>query len=48
MKIRVSFTVEVDPQRWADEFGVEPSEVRDDVKRYITDGIAAHLAQVGA
>lgn len=35
MKVRVAFTVEVDPVEWTSEFGVEPSDVREDVRNYI-------------
>ena len=38
MKIRITETVEVDPEKWATEFGLEKSEVREDVKAYFSNG----------
>jgi hypothetical protein len=35
MKIKCSFTVEVDPEDWAEAFGLERSEVRKDVQTYL-------------
>jgi hypothetical protein len=35
MKVRVTFTVDVDPEDWANAFGLERSEVRADVQRYL-------------
>ena len=45
MKIKISYTLEVDPQEWADEYRIDKSEVRDDVKTYFTDSyqIPQHL-----
>lgn len=37
MKISVTQTVEVDPAKWALEYGVEKSEVRKDVKEYFAN-----------
>jgi hypothetical protein len=39
MKVQIKVTVEVDPQQWADEYGCERSEVRDDVRSYFTNHI---------
>ena len=39
MKVKIEFTVDVDVDAWATEFGVEPARVREDVKeraRYLT------------
>jgi hypothetical protein len=35
MKVRIVLTVDVDPEAWANEYGVDRSEVREDVKRYV-------------
>ncbi len=34
MKIKITLTVDIDPASWANEFGITPSEVRDDVRSY--------------
>lgn len=34
MKVKVSFTVEVDQKAWAEAMGLEPSEVRADVQKW--------------
>jgi hypothetical protein len=39
MKVQIKVTVEVDPQEWANEYGCERSEVREDVRSYFTDAI---------
>ncbi len=39
VKVKIEFTVDVDVDAWATEFGVEPARVREDVKeraRYLT------------
>lgn len=46
MKIRVAFTLDVDDEAWADEFGLERSEVRDDVKVYFETISIAQLRDV--
>jgi hypothetical protein len=35
IKIRIQFTVEIDPDAWTLAYGVEKHEIRDDVKSYI-------------
>lgn len=35
MKVRISYSVDIDAEAWADEFGLEQSEVRADVQRYL-------------
>lgn len=47
MRVRVSFTVDVDPGAWMDEYGVERSEVRADVLRYVENSVRAHLDDLG-
>lgn len=38
MRISVRLTVEVDKDLWASAYGIDPGEVRGDVKRYIANG----------
>jgi hypothetical protein len=47
MRVRVAFTVDVAPDAWADEYGVERSEVRADVIRYVENSVRAHLDALG-
>ncbi len=46
MKIRIEFTVDVDPKAWIENYGVADDEVRDDVKGYCQDHITAQLDRV--
>jgi uncharacterized alkaline shock family protein YloU len=39
MKIVVQLVVEVDPEAWADEYGVNKSEVRQDIKDYVLNNV---------
>jgi hypothetical protein len=48
VKVQIKVTVEVDPQQWADEYGCERSEVREDVRSYFTDAIQSSPAVEGA
>lgn len=34
MKVRVEVTVELDAEAWAEEYGIDESEVREDFKEY--------------
>ena len=43
MKVRVSFTVDIDAEAWAREYGVPMNEVRADVNRYVSQGMYDHL-----
>lgn len=36
IKVRMTFTVEVDPDGWMDEYGASYFELRDNVKSYFT------------
>lgn len=40
----MTVTVEVDPSTWADEYGCDRSEVREDVRSYFTNQIQAAQA----
>lgn len=46
MRIRVALTVEIDPQSWCEEYGVERSEVREDVQRYVENLVQEQLGAV--
>jgi hypothetical protein len=39
MKIRVTLTVEIDAKAWADNYGVDPEDVRNDVRQYILTNV---------
>lgn len=47
MRIRVTVSVDVDDQAWADEYGMDRRDVRDDVRRYITKAIDSQLSDLG-
>ena len=44
MKIRITVTIDVDPAAWCEEYGDEPSEVRERVKEYVISGVANSAA----
>jgi hypothetical protein len=50
MRVKISLTVEVDPQWWSDEYGTSGNaEVREDVRRYVRtalDGCPVPLTPV--
>lgn len=35
MKISITLTIDVDPNEWAENYGIDKSEVREDVKTYV-------------
>jgi hypothetical protein len=35
MKVKVSFTIDINAEAWANEFGLDKSEVRKDVQDYL-------------
>ena len=39
MKISITLTIDVDPDEWADNYGIEKSEVREDVKTYVRTAV---------
>lgn len=47
MKVRVEFTVEIDPKAWALEYGLEPSDVRGHVKDSAAYWAQAQIEQLG-
>lgn len=46
-KVRVAVVVEVDVDAWMNEYGVDRADVPADVRRYVQDGITAHLDSLG-
>ena len=47
MKIKIEFTVDVDPDAWELNYGTNRNEVRDDVKGYIRNIALRQLDFVG-
>jgi len=39
MRIRIAFTVEVDPDAWRETYGPNDKDIRKDVRSYIMNGI---------
>ncbi|MFB8351027.1 hypothetical protein ACFQ7W_05435 [Streptomyces niveus] len=37
MKQRITFTLDVDEQAWAEEYGLDPADVREDVRSYMAN-----------
>jgi hypothetical protein len=46
MKVKISFTVDIDPKQWADTYGIVVSDVREDVKDYVRSMVITQLAEV--
>jgi hypothetical protein len=48
MKVKIAFTLDIDPECWTTEYGVEGiSEIRHDVQQYVEHGVRADLAEKG-
>lgn len=48
MKIRVAFTVEINPEAWQLNYGnMEPAEIRRDVQTYVEDSVVSGLRDMG-
>lgn len=47
MKVKVSFTLDVDVQAWAAEYGIDPAEVRADVRNHTEQGVRDQLGGLG-
>lgn len=47
MKVRILQTVYVDPEAWADEFGIDVSEVRVDVGNYFAGSAQVQVDLLG-
>lgn len=39
MKVKLTITVEVDAEAWMTEYGINKTELRDDVRAYITTAV---------
>jgi hypothetical protein len=44
MKIAIEITVAVDPDEWADTYGIanDPASIRDDVRQWATSNLSHH------
>jgi hypothetical protein len=48
MKVRVVFTLDIDPEAWTLNYGVEGAkEIREDVQNYVLNGTRDHLNDLG-
>ncbi|MCA2247567.1 hypothetical protein JF729_07120 [Mycobacterium intracellulare] len=47
MKVRVSFTINVDPDAWMQEYGADRSDIRHDVQRHLEHDARAQLNSLG-
>jgi hypothetical protein len=48
VKVRVTFTVDIDADAWSREYGTDvPAVIRADVKTYAEQAIHAHLSCMG-
>lgn len=44
MKVRVTLTIEVDPESWDMTYGVEPERIRTDVREYVLNQVQGSAA----
>lgn len=49
MKVKITTTVDVDPEAWAEEFNIEssPAAIRADVQTYFAQAVHDQLEHVG-
>lgn len=48
MKVKVSFTLDIDPDAWTANYGVEGAkEIRADVQVYVENGVRDQLRDLG-
>ena len=47
MKVKVSFTVDIDPEAWALNYGIKNAEIREDVKRFAEDAVLDQFQACG-
>lgn len=47
MKVRVLLSIDVDPDRWATDYGIDKREVRADVTRYVEYLVQGQLGRDG-
>ena len=46
MKININFTIEINQQQWADEYGISTNDVREDVKEYVRNLVAQQMQEL--
>ena len=47
MKVKIEFTVDINLPAWCENYGIDPNEVRNDVKQYVQYGAIEQLDSVG-
>ena len=47
MKVRVQFTVDIDPEWWSVEYSVHPDDVRSDVREAAETMVKSHFGELG-
>lgn len=47
MKVTIHSDLDIDALAWAEEYGVELSDVWQDVREYVRNGVSAQLAAQG-
>jgi bacterioferritin-associated ferredoxin len=47
MKVRVEVTVDIDADAWCLCYGIDPGEVRADVKQHLAESIRQHVIGLG-
>lgn len=47
MKVKITHTLEIDPQKWANEYGVDLKDVRRDVASYFSTWCQSHVEMLG-
>lgn len=49
MKVRVSLTIDIDPEVWTLNYGIEgAAAIRDDVKEAVKHAVYAYIEEIGA
>lgn len=46
MKIRMTVTVEVNEEKWATEYGLEPAEAKDDAREHLNGLVNAYIRDI--
>jgi hypothetical protein len=46
MKININFTIEINQQQWADEYGISTNDVREDVKEYVRNLVTQQMQEL--
>lgn len=47
MKVNVNFTIDIDPDSWAEDYGIDRREVRGDVQRHLRNIAVQHVDALG-